>query len=399
MERFTSRSWHPFVTDGKPGSFRPKPRHNIKAQYYRLSFFLLTRETQACLSVSIQIHVRHGEKSSDGAKKEESMTGTLRVGIATILLMVSMAAAALAQSASTITGTVKDSSDAVLPGATVILVNPGQAISQTALTNPDGVFVFPQLPPGTYTISVELPGFKKTEKSDVILPTAAKVNVGDFVLAVGNVSETVTVEADTARLQIQSESGERSDLLTGKQLRNIGFNGRNVIDLAKAGSGSDLRWRRLGQRSLHCYEHHREFHHQRHAQYDARIYRRRRDQLQPRQQHRGAGLGQPRRARRGPYPDLELLRPSTAGRLEGSSRSRPAPGATSTTGPGVTSAATTASTPTTSSTTRAMSRARCIATTSTVGTSAARSRWSARGNCSSSSTRNITTSWFLSSRR
>jgi hypothetical protein len=147
--------------------------------------------------------------------------------------MASVAIAALAQSASTITGTVKDSSGAILPGATIILVNPGQAISQTTLTNSDGVFVFPQLPPGTYTISVELPGFKKTEKSDIILPTAAKVNVGDFVLPVGNVSETVTVEADTARLQIQSESGERSDLLTGKQLRNIGLNGRNVVDLAK----------------------------------------------------------------------------------------------------------------------------------------------------------------------
>ena len=46
-------------------------------------------------------------------------------------------------------------------------------------------------------------------------------------------SETVTVQADTGRLLIQSESGERSDFLTGKQLRNIGLNGRNVVDLAK----------------------------------------------------------------------------------------------------------------------------------------------------------------------
>ena len=161
------------------------------------------------------------------------MSGTLRIGTVTFTLMVSLVVAARAQSASTITGTVKDTSDAVLPGATIIIVNPAQAISQTALSNSDGVFVFPQLPPGTYTISVGLPGFKKTEKSDIILATAAKLNIGDFILAVGNVSETVTVEADTGRLQIQSESGERSDLLTGKQLRNIGLNGRNVVDLAK----------------------------------------------------------------------------------------------------------------------------------------------------------------------
>src|SRR5262245_40590577 len=164
---------------------------------------------------------------------EDSMTGTLRVGIASTLLAAALAVAGFAQSASTITGTVKDTSGAVLPGATVTVANPAQAVTQTTLTNSDGVFVFPQLPPGTYTVSVELSGFKKTEKSEVILTTAAKVNVGDFVLAVGNVSETVTVEAETGRLQIQSESGERSDLVTGKQLRNIGLNGRNVIDLAK----------------------------------------------------------------------------------------------------------------------------------------------------------------------
>ena len=281
------------------------------------------------------------------------MTGTLRVGIATILLMVSMAAAALAQSASTITGTVKDSSDAVLPGATVILVNPGQAISQTALTNPDGVFVFPQLPPGTYTISVELPGFKKTEKSDVILPTAAKVNVGDFVLAVGNVSETVTVEADTGRLQIQSESGERSDLVTGKQLRNIGLNGRNVIDLAKlvpgvisggaaSGSGASTVTNITGSFTING---------TRNTQHEYTV-----DGVT--NYNLGNNTGalvsvNPDALEEVKYPDLELLRPNTAARLEASSRSRRAPGPTSTTGPGVTSAATTASTPTTSSTTRA----------------------------------------------
>ena len=62
---------------------------------------------------------------------------------------------------------------------------------------------------------------------------ASRVNAGDFVLEVGNVSETITVEADVGRLQIQTESGERSDLVTNKQLRDIALNGRNVVDLMK----------------------------------------------------------------------------------------------------------------------------------------------------------------------
>ena len=57
------------------------------------------------------------------------------------------------------------------------------------------------------------------------------------MLPLGEMTETVTVEAEAGRLQIQSESGERSDLVTGTQLRSIGLNGRNIIDLAKTVPG------------------------------------------------------------------------------------------------------------------------------------------------------------------
>ena len=105
--------------------------------------------------------------------------------------------------------------------------------SRPGQSNAQGAFVFPLLPPGTYTVSVELSGFKKAAKSNVILPVASRVNVGDLVLEVGNVSEAVTVEANVGRLQIQTESGERSDLVTNAQLRDIALNGRNVVDLMK----------------------------------------------------------------------------------------------------------------------------------------------------------------------
>ena len=95
------------------------------------------------------------------------------------------------------------------------------------------MFLLTNLPPGTYSLKVELAGFKTVEKSNVILPVSSKVNAGEFVLEVGNVSETVTVEADAGRMQIQTESGERSDLVTNKQLRDVALNGRMVIDLLK----------------------------------------------------------------------------------------------------------------------------------------------------------------------
>jgi hypothetical protein len=143
------------------------------------------------------------------------------------------AADVYAQSAGSITGTIKDTSGAALPGATVTASSPAQGVEQTAQTGPEGVFVFPQLPPGTYRLKAELSGFKTIERTNVILSTRAAINVGDLVLEVGNVAETVVVEADAGRLQIQTESAERSDLVTNTQLRQVALNGRNVADLFK----------------------------------------------------------------------------------------------------------------------------------------------------------------------
>ena len=148
-------------------------------------------------------------------------------------ISISMAGISLGQSDGTISGMVRDTSGAVVGDATVTLVNRAKGISQRATSNADGLFVSPQLPPGNYTISVERSGFKKIEKSNVILGTGEKLNAGEFVLEVGEVSVTVQVTADAGQLQIKSESGERSDIVSGKQLQNIGLNGRNAIDLVK----------------------------------------------------------------------------------------------------------------------------------------------------------------------
>jgi hypothetical protein len=156
-----------------------------------------------------------------------------RRGVTAIALALAGAASANAQSAGSITGTVKDASGGALPGATVTVASPALAVSQSVTTSNLGVFVFPHLPPGAYSIRAELAGFKAVERSNVILTTRSAVNVGELVLDVGSVSETVTVEADVGRLQIQTESAERSDLVTNKQLRDLALNGRNIADLFK----------------------------------------------------------------------------------------------------------------------------------------------------------------------
>src|SRR5437016_1822722 len=157
----------------------------------------------------------------------------IRVDLFKYFLATLTVAAAFAQSSGSISGTVQDSHGGVIQAGAVTVSNRLGGVNQTARTNSEGNFVFPQLPPGTYTVAAEMAGFKKSEKKDVVLPAASRVNVGNMVLEVGNVSETITVAAEAGQLQIQSESGERSNLVTNRQLRDIGLNGRNIVDLMR----------------------------------------------------------------------------------------------------------------------------------------------------------------------
>jgi hypothetical protein len=111
--------------------------------------------------------------------------------------------------------------------------NPATGILRTAPVSADGGFVVPGLFPGTYTITVEAAGFKKLEKTDINLSAADRLNAGEFVLTVGATADQVTVTAEAAELQLQSNSGERSDLITGKQLNSLALNGRNILDFVK----------------------------------------------------------------------------------------------------------------------------------------------------------------------
>jgi len=150
-----------------------------------------------------------------------------------LIVFAFLSCSAFAQNSSSITGTVKDPGGAVIPGAAVTAVEQNTGLHQAITTSTEGNFVFLDLPAGTYTITAEAKGFKKSADKDLILPLASKIGVGDIVLAIGSIAETVTVEANAATIQIQAESGERSDVLTNRDLRDIGLNGQNVVDLMK----------------------------------------------------------------------------------------------------------------------------------------------------------------------
>jgi hypothetical protein len=162
------------------------------------------------------------------------MRANLPLTAATLAVVTFFAGTAAAQStAATLSGTVMDPSGAFVPLAKVEIKNTATHQSRIILTNDSGLFVAPDIDEGTYDVSIEKPGFKKLTRSGVAVSPQDRLSLGEMVLQVGAPTDSVDVIADAGQLQLQSDSGERSEAVTGTQLRDLALNGRNIHDLAK----------------------------------------------------------------------------------------------------------------------------------------------------------------------
>jgi hypothetical protein len=144
------------------------------------------------------------------------------------LLIAALTMSAQATSGS-ISGTVKDKQGAVVPAAKVTLLDQDRGASREQSSSPEGGFMFQSVPPSTYTITVEVPGFKKWEKKDVKLYATDRLGVNDIVLEVGQVTDSVTVEAST--VQLQTESAEKSGTITGQMYQDLAVRDRSFGSL------------------------------------------------------------------------------------------------------------------------------------------------------------------------
>src|SRR6266545_7576477 len=127
-----------------------------------------------------------------GQTKDSSMprclsTRVCRALLASLAIALLLPASASAQfDTSTVLGAVKDSSGAVVPGATVTLKNTATGITATAVTDADGSYQFLTVRVGTYTVRAELQGFSAAEAKDVAVSVSARQRV-DLTLTVGNI--------------------------------------------------------------------------------------------------------------------------------------------------------------------------------------------------------------------
>ncbi|HKR26369.1 MAG TPA: carboxypeptidase regulatory-like domain-containing protein [Acidobacteriaceae bacterium] len=151
------------------------------------------------------------------------------------LVLVLFGGRAIAQEA-TIVGSVTDQTGAVVPGATITIISTDTGQARIFTTAADGEFVAPALPIGHYSIKVAAKSFKTSEKSGLTLNVGDRIRE-DFQLQVGNAEQTVEVTG-AAEVHLQTESGEVSDLISGKQIAQLTTNGKSVYTLVNLTPGA-----------------------------------------------------------------------------------------------------------------------------------------------------------------
>jgi hypothetical protein len=155
-------------------------------------------------------------------------------------------ALAQGETTSAIVGQVRDKTNAVVPGATVTIANPGTGLRRSAKTDDSGRFNFPQLRPGTYSVKAEAQGFEPQQNDNVISGLGQKQTV-DFMLRVARSNEVVEVNSEAPL--INPENANTSTTLNTSALENLPNPGGDLTYplqfspgalINTAGSGNDF---------------------------------------------------------------------------------------------------------------------------------------------------------------
>jgi hypothetical protein len=131
---------------------------------------------------------------------------------------------------SVVEGRVADASGGVIPACKVVLTSLKTAGAMTTLTNETGIFDFPAVPVGSYTLKVTKEGFKEYELSDFRV-TLGQRSTQDVVLELGAVTESVTIEAAGSAPLLEPSSNELGTLIEPVNVQQLPLNGRNYLQL------------------------------------------------------------------------------------------------------------------------------------------------------------------------
>ena len=165
------------------------------------------------------------------------MSLVLRLVAGAIVVIVTLCfppATAHAQvTTATLYGVVRDGTGGILPGVTVTVMHQGTTLTRTTTSNERGEFALPALPAGTYAIKIELQGFKTYNSQGLTLGAGQTVRP-TYVLDVGVLSETVTVQESTPLVQTSSTAQIQS---IGEEVREIPVSRRNLQNVVLLAAG------------------------------------------------------------------------------------------------------------------------------------------------------------------
>src|SRR5437867_6363989 len=167
--------------------------------------------------------------------KEDIMRALPRLLFLVALILTLTSASAWAQATAELNGRVTDESGAVLPGVTVTATQTDTGFTRTAVTEGDGAYSLPNLPTGPYKLEVSLQGFKTYVQTGIVLQVGASPSI-NAVLGVGNLEETVAVEAAAPLVDVRSAG--ISEVVEQERIVELPLQGRQVTDLIVLAGGA-----------------------------------------------------------------------------------------------------------------------------------------------------------------
>ena len=133
--------------------------------------------------------------------------------------------------AGTITGTVVDATDAVMPNAVVSLVSERTGETRKTNSGGSGDFLFAAIQPGVYTLTIEAQGFKEFRLVGIILTASQRLALGSLKLALGVTVESVTVTQQGEVVSV--ENADTTGLISNKQMDALAARGRDVMNVLR----------------------------------------------------------------------------------------------------------------------------------------------------------------------
>jgi hypothetical protein len=153
----------------------------------------------------------------------------MRIPRLSVLLVILLTPYLFGQNLTSLTGVITDPSGAVVPGATITMVNTQTGAQRETESNATGVYSFPQIAPGTWQLTAKKAGFASTEIKEIRLQVNSPATINVKFEKVGGVTDTVTVTAASA--MVNTTDASLGNAIAGSSILQLPSYARNVVNL------------------------------------------------------------------------------------------------------------------------------------------------------------------------